>query len=279
MSAGREAHLQAATAELVLTLAESKQRLGMHLSGWAVGAPALESAVAAAALAQEELGHARVLYALLEELPRPAQPRVVGFLQFPWVRWTQAVAGLVLMDTALTSLLLHLADSAYPALARRADRMLQEEVFHLEFAEGRVRELAEDPEWRQELEGYAGRLLPEVLAWLDLDGEGLQALVQEGVVRGGPEVWRQAYLGRVAPLLLEVGIRLPQGISWDLARGRWEYPARLRPAQAPVGCPWCGSREVERLGPFGPQLMAASYLCRRRGSPFQRIRKRGNAEG
>ncbi len=279
MSAGREAHLQVATAELVLALAESKHCLGMHLSGWAVGAPALESAVAAAALAQEELGHARVLYALLEELPHPAQPRVVGFLQFPWVRWTQAVAGLVLMDTALTTLLVHLTDSASTGLARRAERMLQEEVFHLEFAEGRVRELAEDPEWRQELEGYVGRLLPEVLAWFDPDGEGLRALVQAGVVRGDPEVWRQAYLGRVAPLLLEVGIRLPHGISWDLARGRWEVPTRIRPTQDPACCPWCGSEEVERIGPFGPQLMAASYLCRRCGSPFQRIRKRGNGKG
>ncbi|GBD12415.1 hypothetical protein HRbin24_00422 [bacterium HR24] len=40
-------------------------------------------------------------------------------------------------------------------------------------------------------------------------------------------------------------------------------------------CPWCGSNEVERAAPFGPQLMVEQYFCRRCGSPFGRIRQRG----
>ena len=61
---------EAATAELgqaerealggvIASLADNKAALGRRYGEWAVSAPTLESAVAAAAMAQDELGHAR----------------------------------------------------------------------------------------------------------------------------------------------------------------------------------------------------------------------------
>ena len=44
---------------LVASLADNKSALGRRYAEWAVSAPTLESAVAAAAMAQDELGHAR----------------------------------------------------------------------------------------------------------------------------------------------------------------------------------------------------------------------------
>ena len=44
---------------LVASLADNKAALGRRYAEWAVSAPTLESAVAAAAMAQDELGHAR----------------------------------------------------------------------------------------------------------------------------------------------------------------------------------------------------------------------------
>jgi DNA-directed RNA polymerase subunit RPC12/RpoP len=41
-----------------------------------------------------------------------------------------------------------------------------------------------------------------------------------------------------------------------------------------MSCPWCGSKRVERLGAFGPQLMSAQYMCLSCHSPFERIRQR-----
>lgn len=41
-----------------------------------------------------------------------------------------------------------------------------------------------------------------------------------------------------------------------------------------VRCPWCGSSEVERIGEWGPQLLAEQYMCLSCRSPFEWIRRR-----
>src|SRR5579884_3878537 len=54
---------------LLSTLADNKYVLGRRYAEWCTGAPLLESAVAAAAMAQDELGHARSFYPLLRAFP------------------------------------------------------------------------------------------------------------------------------------------------------------------------------------------------------------------
>src|SRR3954471_13366011 len=58
----------ACMASLVASLADNKAALGRRYAEWAVSAPTLESAVAAAAMAQDELGHARSTYPVLKAL-------------------------------------------------------------------------------------------------------------------------------------------------------------------------------------------------------------------
>jgi hypothetical protein len=41
-----------------------------------------------------------------------------------------------------------------------------------------------------------------------------------------------------------------------------------------VKCIWCGSKNVERLGEFGPGLMTEQWMCLSCHSPFEWIRKR-----
>src|SRR5260370_28657346 len=53
---------------LIARLADNKYALGRRYAEWCSGAPTLESGVAAAAMAQDELGHARALYPLLRDL-------------------------------------------------------------------------------------------------------------------------------------------------------------------------------------------------------------------
>ena len=55
-------------ASLVGSLADNKAALGRRYAEWAISAPTLESAVAAAAMAQDELGHARSTYPVLKAL-------------------------------------------------------------------------------------------------------------------------------------------------------------------------------------------------------------------
>src|SRR5437763_7636075 len=60
-----EPGVRAALYRLLSSLADNKYLLGRRYAEWCTGAPMLESAVAAAAMAQDELGHARSFYPLL----------------------------------------------------------------------------------------------------------------------------------------------------------------------------------------------------------------------
>ena len=235
-----------ALGQLVVVLADNKYFFGRRVSEWATGAPELESAVACAAMAQEELGHSRALYPLLHELalanpPVPLEGEhdrerryCLEFLDAPWQSWTEAVAGMALVDTALVTLLQALQRSAHEELARRAQRVLAEERFHQVFIEGRVRAVAAQG-GASLLQEPVDRLLPEVLCWFGPPGEpGVEALRQAGVLDADNEALRQAYLSRVVPQLEEAGLRL--GVRRDGPAGRWEYDE----------LPWAGWNRLQR---------------------------------
>src|SRR5690242_6961554 len=61
---------------LIARLADNKYLLGRRYAEWCSSAPTLESSVAAAAMAQDELGHARALYPLLRSLASEASPEL-----------------------------------------------------------------------------------------------------------------------------------------------------------------------------------------------------------
>src|SRR5260370_29268530 len=59
--------------DLVLSIADNKQMLGLRYAEWATRAPSLEADIAAAAMGLADLGHSRVLYGCLEP-PREDPP-------------------------------------------------------------------------------------------------------------------------------------------------------------------------------------------------------------
>jgi ring-1,2-phenylacetyl-CoA epoxidase subunit PaaC len=219
----------AALVNLLVVLADNKYWLGRHLSEWAVGSPSLEVGVACAAVAQGELGQARVLYPLLQELPFPGpvdplerrRGYHVSLLDRPFPTWSHAVAALLLVDGAVTTMLEALAGGRYQALARRVPRMLEEEAFHRDFADGRVRELAGLPGGLGRLQARVDESLEEMLCWFGQAGErGVATLCREGLLARGNQELRQAYLDQVGPLLQEAGVELP--LRRDGTSGRWE---------------------------------------------------------
>lgn len=207
----------AAMVNLLVVLADNKYRLGRHLSEWAVGSPSLEVGVATAAIAQGELGQARVLYPLLDDLPFPGTvdpaKRTRGYhlslLDAPFPSWPHAVAGLLLVDTATTTMLEALAGSVYEPLARRVPRMLEEEAFHWDFADGRVRELARLPGGIQQLQARVDESAAEVLCWFGPPGEpGVEALRRHQLLGRDTQELRDTYADRVGGLLAEAGVTL-----------------------------------------------------------------------
>jgi 1,2-phenylacetyl-CoA epoxidase catalytic subunit len=279
----------AALANLVASVADNKYFLAHRLARWGVGAPALESAVACTAIAQEEAGHARGLYSLLEDFPPELRPvpldreddrerkYAVSFLVEESDSWYRAVAAQALMDFAMTTLLEACVGSSVTELRKRADRILADEGFHRRYVEGRLRELGSTPAEGSILEDELAALLPETLCWFGPPGEpGLELLVGAGIVEHDNETLRERFLVGMHAQTGVAGLSLPdtRKLPWE----RWSgLERRLSSEPAPgddVACPWCSSVEVERLGEFGPGLMTEQWMCLSCKSPFERIRKR-----
>jgi ring-1,2-phenylacetyl-CoA epoxidase subunit PaaC len=226
----RSSELARATAHIVVALADNKYFLAQRLATWGVGAPTLESAVACTAIAQEEAGHARGLYSLLEDFPRDVAPRplereadrerkyALSYLLEPTTSFVRGVAALTLADRACTVLLDAAATSSVDGLRKRAARILADEGFHRRYADGRVRELAGSPALERELVA----LLPETLCWFGPPGEpGVDLLVDAGVISLDNEGLRQCFLSRLVAVTESAGLEL------RLARdenGTWTYP-------------------------------------------------------
>jgi 1,2-phenylacetyl-CoA epoxidase catalytic subunit len=215
---------------VVVSLADNKYFLAHRLATWGVGAPTLESAVACTAIAQEEAGHARVLYSLLEDFPRELAPLplereedrerkyALSYLVEPSTSFVRGVAALTLADRALTVLLRAATESTFEGLRKRAVRILADEGFHQRYADGRVRELADSPALRRDL----AALLPETLCWFGPDGElGLDLLVDGGVVSQRNEDLRQSFLVSLGALADKTGVELPIARGDD---GSWTHP-------------------------------------------------------
>jgi 1,2-phenylacetyl-CoA epoxidase catalytic subunit len=222
--------LAQATANVVVALADNKYFLAHRLASWGVGAPTLESAVACTAIAQEEAGHARGLYSLLEDFPRDVAPLpleretdrerkyALSYLAEETTSFVRGVAALTLADRACTVLLEAAADSSLEGLRKRAMRILADERFHQRYADGRLRELARTRTLERELAG----LLPETLCWFGPDGEaGLDLLVDAGILSQRNEELRQAFLGRLGAVAESAGVELPVARNKD---GTWTYP-------------------------------------------------------
>ena len=130
---------------LVLSIADNKQLLGLRYAEWATRAPSLEADIAAAAMGLDDLGHSRVLYGCLEPLgddPRgpdrerdPASLCALPYFDEPWGSWGQFVAANAVLDTAFTVMIEACVNGSIEVLQHRLRKMLAEERYH--FLHGR----------------------------------------------------------------------------------------------------------------------------------------------
>src|SRR5258708_5719585 len=141
----------AALFAILSSLADNKQAIGRRYAYWSNGAPALEAAVAAAAMTQDELGHARTLYPLLDNFsqaeadPTQVEPETrtlhysLAYLDNDFQGWPDFVATNFLLDTALTTFFEAAQNSSFEPLRQRACKIVQEERIHIMHGEGWVR--------------------------------------------------------------------------------------------------------------------------------------------
>src|SRR5262249_21343065 len=152
--------------------------LGIRYSDWLLGSPSIETGIAASSMAQDEWGHARLLYAMLKdcgldpatvERERPAPDYAsVDALDGPLPDWAAVVGMMVAVDTAVSCALDAFANGSYEAARSRIPKMLAEETFHRDLGLAWFRRLASSSgEATDRLADSLRSMLPRTVAWLD----------------------------------------------------------------------------------------------------------------
>jgi phenylacetate-CoA oxygenase PaaI subunit len=223
---------QVCLASLILSLADNKAALGQRYGEWAVSAPTLESAVAAAAMAQDELGHARATYPVLKQLGLTGLDEEAGgdhrlaLLDSELPDWTSFVAANLLVDGMLTTFVAACRNSSLEQLAQRARKILQEEGSHKVHAEAWAKRLCR--RGGIEREALCRRLAQaweQAARWPGPDDDpGYRAALDAGLVAYGPDHLRGQVTDWICALLAseETPIELadPDWAGWDPERRR-----------------------------------------------------------
>lgn len=203
----------------IVQLADSKYLLGRRFSEWTNRAPALEAAVAAAAMTQDEFGHARGLYAMLQNTPdapeayleqaRRAQLSGAPILEQPFQNWMEFIAAVALFDRAMTIVFeeIHGSDNERnernEPLRQRAAKITQEEWFHRQYGAGWLRQLAAQSKTRGAMQDAVKRFWQPTADWL-------AALEQAAFADGAPTLsLRQRWIDETKTLLNRCELTMP----------------------------------------------------------------------
>jgi phenylacetate-CoA oxygenase PaaI subunit len=221
---------------LLVTLGDNKYKLGRRYSEWATSGPTLEASVAAASMTSDEMGHARALYPLLRKFPdappelRKEEDRTefanVSFLDEPFAKWTDFIAAAALFDRAMNVVIRSMRESAYGPFRHRAKKMLQEEQYHLLYADGWLETLAAGDGTREELKESLNRYWVETLAWFGPDDDPVFSVAAADRIldADGPTL-RERFVAEVREAVgPATGIGFPD--TRDLPWGRWNAANR-----------------------------------------------------
>jgi ring-1,2-phenylacetyl-CoA epoxidase subunit PaaC len=208
----------AAAREVLLALADDEVCMGHWYATWIGLAPFLEEDLAATSIGQDELGHARALYALVEPdgdldalaYGRPAVAyRSAWLVEDPCPSWEELFVRHLLYDEAETVRWEALRTSSLGGVAGLAGRALAEEAYHTRHAHSLFERLASGgAEPRRRLLAALGRLLPLAVDLFEPtagEAEALAARVTAASSVDQAGEWRR----RLDALTAPVGVELP----------------------------------------------------------------------
>jgi ring-1,2-phenylacetyl-CoA epoxidase subunit PaaC len=220
-----------AMASLVGSLADNKAALGRRYAEWAVSAPTLESAVAAAAMAQDELGHSRSTYPVLKALGTETDEvlggdRRLALLDEELPDWNAFIAANLLVDGVLTTFVAACVGSSVEQMAARAKKILQEEGSHRVHGEAWAKRLCRG----DRRDAFVARLTEtweEAGRWIGPDDDpAYAAALEAGEVKQTPAHQRELMRNWLTAILAAEGVEiaLPDPTDWsgwDAERRRW----------------------------------------------------------
>ncbi len=218
----------------LMALADTKHRLGIRTSEWVNGTPALEGAVGASAISQDELGHARSYYSVLRYFP--GVPEAIGFendleardvyynprqLNQSWSSWLDLIAANVLLDRALQLAVAATRTSQYGPLQTRSAKVLQEESYHRIFGDSWLARLAaRQDKVTGRLQNSLNSFWGTAIAWIGPDDDPIiHQLVETNILNSTPAAMRQRWLDEVTSLFSKHGLAVPDSTpnwsKWD----------------------------------------------------------------
>ena len=216
---------------LIGSLADNKSALGRRYGEWAISAPTIESAVAAAAMAQDELGHARSTYPVLAKLGvqrdddglDAGEPIAALVHELP--DWASFIAANLVVDGILTTFVATARDSSIEPLAQRARKILQEEGAHRVHAEAWLKRICRTGGTDADLlRRRIAEFWAQAARWPGpADDPGYRAAIAESMVSEGPDAIRSRVREWLYGLLDAEGARVtlddPDDWStWDETR-------------------------------------------------------------
>ncbi|USZ68002.1 phenylacetate-CoA oxygenase subunit PaaC [Halorussus salilacus] len=212
---------------LLYRLADDELVLGERYTEWQVRAPTLESDLALANIAQDEFGHARLWYDLLQDFGHeesdliferdPADFRHATLAELPFEDgdWADAVVRSYLYDAAEDLRLEALDGTAYPRIADRVGKIRSEEEYHLEHAQNWLERLAADEASLKRLQDAVDRLFPHALTLFEGDDEIESRIDELGLRTESLDSMREEWFDTAIPFLRSLGLETPEGIRED----------------------------------------------------------------
>jgi ring-1,2-phenylacetyl-CoA epoxidase subunit PaaC len=199
---------------------------------WQVRAPTLESDLAVANNAQDELGHARLWYDAIQQLgyseesllwesePDDFQHSTLVELPFSEGDWGDAVLRGYLYDVAEEIRLAALEESTYEAIRNRTSRIQGEEDYHVEHAENWLRRMADDEEASRRVQAALDRLYPHALTLFEPVGDIEDDIVDLGIRDATLEEMREEWQERTTAFLTDLGFEVHEDAEPASPTGR-----------------------------------------------------------
>lgn len=205
---------------LLFALADDEFILGYRNSEWTGIAPILEEDVAFSSMSQDEIGHARLYYELLQELTgtmadklaysrKPNEYLCCRLVEHRKLDWAHAIARQFLYDTADHVRLEALTHSKYEPLANATQKIIREEKYHLMHGDMWLTRLAKlSTDSRARLEAALVVLWPDALGIFEpLPGE--VQLIADGVLPGTMSDMCTDWLGQITPYFYNLELPFP----------------------------------------------------------------------
>jgi ring-1,2-phenylacetyl-CoA epoxidase subunit PaaC len=205
------------------TLADDEFVMAERYIDWQVRGPTLEADLAIANIAQDEYGHARLWYDLLEDFGRTEaeliweRPRdefrhtTLAELAFETGDWADCVLRSYLYDHFERLRLEALEETTYPRIADRVGKVVGEEHYHRDHAENWLERLSDKPrpnEAHTRLQDALDRLYPHALTMFE-PTEHEERIVEAGVRPVPLADLREDWLAITTPFLEGLGLTVP----------------------------------------------------------------------